>query len=188
MTVGAIARLAVLGVIAAALAACSQSSTPPVPRAEHVVEGGSGRGGSAGSQQPEFHGAREIRLRRGHQVSALPPCVPDRRQHWVCEAVGGRTFAASGRTTPATVTDAVMSPAENHTAWFVRLQFARTSRHALQAGASRAAAAGDFLLALDSRVTVFAPLAPSTVHGTRIRIGPVTKSEAWDLVTRLTQR
>jgi hypothetical protein len=85
----------------------------------------------------------------------------------------------------ATLTDAVMAPSRDHTAWLVRMGFAKASRAVLRTSAARAADTDEFLLVLDSRLRVLAPLDPPAVGGTTVTVGPVTKSEAWDLVERL---
>lgn len=183
MTVRAIVRLAVLGVLTTALVACSGSGTAPSPAADTVVQGGDS--GAAEGQRPEFHGTRELLLRRGHQVTLLRTCVADPRKHHVCEAIGQLTYAAYGRAEAATLTDAVMAPSRDHTAWLVRMRFATASGTALRTIAAEAAATDEFLLVLDSRQRVLVPLDLPSLSGTTVIVGPVTKIEAWDLVELL---
>jgi hypothetical protein len=212
VTVRAFVRLAVLGVLTTALSACSGSATAPTsapPRPPEAVVQSSGSGGAGadarsaaptssalsypktdgiaavGGQRPEFHGTRELLLRRGHQVTLLRKCVADPSRHHVCEAAGDLTYVAYGPGRTATLTDAVMAPALEHTAWVVRMGFARSSMTALNASATHAAETDEFLLVLDSRQRVLVPLDLPAIRGTTVTFGPVTKTEAWDLVERL---
>jgi hypothetical protein len=92
---------------------------------------------------------------------------------------------AYDRAKAATLTHAVMSPSPDHTAWLVRMGFSKASREVLRTSAARAAETDEFLLVLDSRQRVLAPLDPPAIGGTTVTVGPVTKREAWDLVERL---
>ena len=192
VTVRAIVRLAVCGVLATGLSACSGSGTTPTstpsgapsPTPEAAARGGGG-GGAAGIRQPTFHGSLELRLGRGHQLPLPGECVANPRRHRVCAPNGQHTYVAYDRAMAANLTDAVMAPSRDHTAWLVRMGFAKASGATLRASAVRAAATDEFLLGLDSRKQVLAPLDPVTVGGTTVTVGPVTKHEAWDLVERL---
>jgi hypothetical protein len=166
-----------------ALVACAGSGTTPSPATDKVVQG-SGGGGAAGLR-PAFHGTRELGLRRGHQVTLLRDCVAHPHKHHVCEAIGNLTYAAYGRSETATLTDAVMAPSRDHTAWLVRMSFAKASGRVLRASVAQAADTDEFLLVLDSRQRVLVPLDPPWVSGTTVTVGPVTKIEAWHLVQLL---
>jgi len=197
VTVRALTGLAVVGVLLTALAACSDTSAPPDPtvaRSEiRGSAGGSGAGGSGGSGgsgisgRPEFHGAQQLHLRRGHQLTLLSACVANAERHRLCQAVGTLSYAGFGRTETATLTDAVMSASPDHTLWLVELDFTPSSRRALQVSAARASRSDEFLLVLDERERVLVPLALPAIRGTTVTVGPVTKREAWRLVQLLNQ-
>ena len=112
-------------------------------------------------------------------------CVANPRRHRVCAPNGQLTYVAYDKAMAATLTHAVMAPSRDHTAWLVRMGFAKASRQVLRSSAARAADTDEFLLVLDSRHRVLAPLDPPAVGATTVTVGPVTKKEAWDLVERL---
>ena len=136
-------------------------------------------------RQPTFHGSLELRLRRGHQLPVPGECVANPRRHRVCAPNGRLTYVVYDKALAATLTGAEMAPSRDHTAWLVRMGFATASQDVLRTSAARAAATDEFLLVLDSRQRVLAPLDPPAVGGTTVTVGPVTKNEAWELVERL---